>query len=60
MGWDSGTMPAVDDVLRGLAANPGLPVEVIVELLGHEDGEVVEAAASNPSLPVEVMLRLLA
>nr|WP_162650341.1 hypothetical protein [Streptomyces sp. ST1020] len=53
-------MPAVDDVLCGLAANPGLPVEVIVELLGHEDGEVVEAAASNPSLPVEVMLRLLA
>ncbi|GAQ58777.1 hypothetical protein [Streptomyces acidiscabies] len=45
---------------RVAAAHPALPVEVIVELLGHEEDDVVEAAASNPSLPVEVMLRLLA
>ncbi|MHC5907028.1 hypothetical protein ACVNF4_24470 [Streptomyces sp. S6] len=41
------------------AAHPALPVEVIVELLGHEDEDVVRAAAANPSLPVDVMLRLL-
>lgn len=45
---------------RVAAGHPALPVEVIVELLGHEDGKVAEAAAANPSLPVEVMLRLLA
>ncbi|HEY8982801.1 MAG TPA: hypothetical protein VIU15_24865 [Streptomyces sp.] len=44
---------------RIAAAHPALPVEVIVESLGHGDPDVVEAAASNPSLPVDVMLRLL-
>ena len=49
-----------DRQARPLAARRGaLPPEVIVELLGDEDWQVLEAAAANPSLPYSAMSELI-
>ncbi|MFC4584756.1 hypothetical protein [Sphaerisporangium corydalis] len=40
------------------AGHPGLPPQLIVELLADDDWQVVQAAAANPSLPTAVMLKL--
>ncbi|MGC0334129.1 hypothetical protein RKD23_007119 [Streptomyces sp. SAI-170] len=42
---------------RVAAAHPALPPRTLVELLGDEDGQVVEAAAANPELPLREALR---
>jgi hypothetical protein len=41
------------------AGHRALSPEVIVELLGDEDWQVVEAAAANPSLPRSAMSALI-
>lgn len=45
-------------VRQAMAVCPRLPVDRIVELLGH--AELAEAAAANPSLPVHVMRKRVA
>nr|WSX77925.1 hypothetical protein OH826_31235 [Streptomyces sp. NBC_00899] len=42
------------------AGHPALPPQVVTELLGHADWQVVRAAAANPSLPRAAMEGLLA
>ncbi|MGQ0845529.1 MAG: hypothetical protein ACT4QF_15505 [Sporichthyaceae bacterium] len=41
------------------AANPRLPVALLLDLLTHEDPDVIEGAAANPALPREVIERLV-
>jgi hypothetical protein len=38
---------------RQLAANPACPLDVLVQLLGSEDGQTRHWASNNPSLPEE-------
>lgn len=44
---------------RWAAGHRALPPEVIVELLGDEDWQVVGAAAANPSLPYSAMVDVI-